>query len=155
MFPLFNRSKPPVTAQSPPEDITPTHPFSRPIDLARSDETSLQALEASKPSPTKSRVKTWKFAPPNSDNSSGHSAEDPIVLDLSLEAPLPTGETQHVRGLQTAFDSNANIPFKGRTGHPVALTSAGEPSTSYFEYLERTRMCINRVKSWSLNPPCG
>ena len=160
MFPLFNRSKPPVTAQPPPEDITPTHLFSRPIDFTRSDETSLQALEASKPPPTKSRVKTWKSAPPNSDKSSGHSAEDPIVLDLSptrtrslpaktklfgartpfklknrqgfgsLEAPLPTGETQHVRGFQTAFNNSANILFERRTVHPVALTSVGEPSTS-------------------------
>ena len=160
MFPLCNRPTPPVATQPLPEDIAPTHPFSRPIDFARFDETFLQALEPSKPPPTKSRVKIRKSAPPNSDKSSSHSAEDPIVLDLSptrtrslpvktklfnarapfklknkqgfgsLEAPLPTGETQQVRGLQTAFYNNANIPFERRTGHPVALTSAGEPSTS-------------------------
>ena len=49
----------------------------------------------------------------------------------SLGAPLPTGETQHVRGPQSAFGKdNAEIPFERRVRNPVASTSAGEPSTS-------------------------
>jgi len=158
VFPLFNRSKTPVATQPPPEDATPS---SQPIDFARSDETFLQALEASKPPPAKSRVKKWKSAPPNNDKSSGLSAEDPIVLDNSptrtkslpvktklfgsrttfklknkqgfgsLDIPLPTGETQHVRGPQTAFGKdNAEIPFERRTRDPVASTSPGEPLIS-------------------------
>lgn len=160
VFPLFNRSKPPATTQPPPEDVTPTYPSSQPIDFARSDETFLQALEALKPPPAKSRVKKWKSAPSNNDKSNGLSAEDPIVLDNSptrtrslpvktklfgsrttlkprnkqgfgsLDAPLPTGETQHVRGPQTTFSKgNAEIPFERRIRDPVTSTSAGEPST--------------------------
>jgi hypothetical protein len=158
VFPLF---KPPATTQPPPKDNNPTHPFSKPIDFARSDETFLQALEASKPPPTKSRVKKWKSAPLNNERSNGLSAEDPIVLDQSptrtrslplktkllgsripfklkskqgfgsLDAPLPTGETQHVRGPQTAFGrDNAVIPFERRISDPIASAGAGEPSTS-------------------------
>ena len=113
------------------------------------------------PPPTKSRVKKWKSAPSNNEKSSGLRAEDPIVLDQSptrtrslpvktklfgsriplklkgkqgfgsLDAPLPTGETQHVRGPQTAFGrDNAVIPFKRRISDPTTSTSAGEPSTS-------------------------
>lgn len=158
VFPLF---KPPTTTQPAPEDTNPTHPLSKPIDFARSDETFLQALEASKPPPAKSRVKKWKSAPSNNEKPSGLSAEDPIVLDQSptrtrslpvktklfgpripfklkskqgsgsLDAPLPTRETQHVRGPQAAFGrDNAVVPFERRISGPIASTSAGEPSTS-------------------------
>ena len=160
MFPLFSRSKSPATAQLPPEDTAITGPSSQPIDFARSDETFLQALEASKPPPAKSQVKKWKSAPSNNGKPSGVSAEDPIVLDLSptrtrslphktklfgsrapfklknkqwfgsLDAPLPNGETQHVRGLQTVFNNNnADIPFGRRIRDSVSSTSAGELST--------------------------
>ena len=157
VFPLFSRSKPPLATQPPPEDTAPTYPSSRPIDFLRSDETFLQALEASRPPPAKFRFKKWKSAPSNSDQPNGLSAEDPIVLDLSptrtrslpvktklfesrtafklknkrgfgsLDAPLPNGETQHVRGLQTVYGNNVDIPFGTR--NPIASTSAGEPST--------------------------
>lgn len=160
VFPLFSRPTPSTATQPPLEDAIPTYPSSRPIDFARSDETFLQALEASKPPPAKSRFKKWKSAPSDNGRSGGFSAEDPIVLDLSptrtrslpvktklfdsrtplrlkdkqgfrsLEVPLPDGETQHVRGLQTAFDNgNADIPFKRRSRGPVASTSAGASST--------------------------
>ena len=161
MFPLFSRSKPPATIQPPPEDTIPTYTSSQPIDFARSDETFLQALEASKPPPAKSRVKKWKSAPSNDGKLSGLSAEDPIVLDHSptrtrslpvktklfdsqstlklknkqgfgsLDVPLPTGETQHIQGPQTAFGrENTNIPFERRIRDPIASTNSGEPSTS-------------------------
>ena len=163
VFPLFSRSKPPAAPQPPPEETTLTYPSSKPIEFARSDETFLQALEASegsKPPPAKSRFKKWKSVPSNNDMPNGLSAEDPIVLDLSptrtrslpvktklfdlraplkpknkrgfgsLDVPLPNRETQHVRGLQAAFDNNsADIPFERRTRDPFAPTSAGEPST--------------------------
>lgn len=161
VFPLFGRPKPPVTTQTPPEDVTQIHPPSQPTDFARSDETFLQALEASKPPPTKSRIRKWKSTPSKNGKSSGLSVEDPIILDLSstrtrslpvknklfdsrtpfklknkqgfgsLDAPLPTGETQHIRGPQTAFDKNgADIPFERRTRDPIASTSAEGLSTS-------------------------
>jgi len=161
VFPLFSRSKPPVTTQPPLEDTTSTYPSPQPIDFARSDETFLQALEASKPPPTKSQIKKWKSAPSTNDKSSGLSAEDPIVLDDSptrtrslpiktklfdsrtpfrlknkkgfgsLDAPLPNGEAQHVRGPQTAFgENNTNNPFQRRTRDHITSTNAGEPSTS-------------------------
>ena len=160
VFPLFSRSKPPATAQPPSEDTTPSHASPHPIDSTRSEETIPQTLEASKPPPAKSRVKKWKSAPSDDGKSSGLSPNDPIVLDLSptrtrslptktktfdsrtpfklkkkqgfgsLDAPLPTEETQHVRGPQTAFEkNNADIPFKPRSRDPLASTSAGEPST--------------------------
>jgi len=160
VFPLFSRSKPPATAQPPPEDNALSHASPQPVDFARSEETPLQALEASKPPPAKSRVKKWKSAPSDNGKPNGLSAEDPIVLELSptrtkslptktktfgsrtpfklknkqgfgsLDAPLPTEETQHVRGPQTAFDKKyADIPFGRRSRDPLAPTSAGEPST--------------------------
>lgn len=156
VFPLFNRSKPPTTAQPPPEDTAPTDIPSQPIDFFRSDET----LEASKPPPARSRVKKGKSVPSNEERLAGFTAEDPIVLDLSptrtrslpvktkafdsrapfklksrqgfgsLDAPLPTGETQHVRGPQSVFfTAGADIPFGRRNRVPTASTSAGEPST--------------------------
>ena len=159
VFPLFSRSRPSDAIQPPPEDAAQTYPSSQPIDFARSDETFLQALEASKPPPNKSRSKKWKSVPSN-DKLNGHNAEDPIVLDLSptrtrslptktklfdsratfklknrrgfgsLDAPLPNAGTQHVRGLQTAFNStNAKTQFGRRSRNPIASTSAGEPST--------------------------
>jgi hypothetical protein len=160
VFPLFNRSKPPATAQPPPEDTPPTDTLSQPIDFFGSDETFLEALEASKPPPAKSRVKKGKSVPSNKEKFAGFTAEDPIVLDLSptrtrslpvktkpfdsrtpfklksrqgfgsLDAPLPTGETQHVRGLQSVFcAAGADIPFERRSRVSIASTSAGEPST--------------------------
>ena len=158
VFPLFSQPRPSATTQPPPEHTTSTYPPSRPIDFARSDETFIQALEVSKPPPTKPRVKKWKSVPAN--KSEGLNAGDPIVLDLSptrtkslpvktklfdsrtpskpknkqgfgcLDAPLPSGETQHVRGPQTVFNNNnAGIPFKRKTRRPILSTNAGEPST--------------------------
>ena len=158
VFPLFSRPTPSVTTQSPPEDTTPTHPSPQPVDPAKPDETFLQALEASKPPPTKSQPRKWKSAPSNNDKSSGFCAEDPIVLDTSptrtkslptttsfgsrapfklknkkgfgsLDASFPNGETQHIRGLQTTFESNVDIPFERKACGPIASTSGGEPST--------------------------
>ena len=133
VFPLFNRSKPPASTQPSVEDSTIDYPSSQPIDFLRSDDTLLQALEASKPPPVKSRVKKWKSAPSNDGKSNGFTAEDPIVLDHSptrtkslpvrtnafgsrtlsklkrkqefgsLDVPLPSGETQHARGPQSVF----------------------------------------------------
>src|ERR1700753_794410 len=132
VFPLFKRSKPPASTQPSVEDSTIDHLSSQPIDFLRSHDT-LQALEASKPPPVKSRVKKWKSAPSNDGKSNGFTAEDPIVLDHSptrtkslpvrtnafgsrtlsklkrkqefgsLNVPLPSGETQHARGPQSVF----------------------------------------------------
>ena len=175
VFPLFNQSKPPAATQPPPEDTIPTYPSSRPIDFARSDETFLQALEVSKPSPAKSRLKKWKSTPSNNDESNGLSAGDPIVLDNSptrtrslpvkpklfgsrapfklknkqgfgsLGAPLPTGETQHVRGPQTAFGKTyTDIPFERKIRGPVASTSTARPSTSRSSPLEIPAEYLNQ-----------
>src|ERR1700676_5050342 len=73
VFPLFSRSKAPVTTQPPLEDTTSTYPSSQPIDFVRSDETFLQAVEASKPPPKKLQIKKWKSAPSNSGKPSGFS----------------------------------------------------------------------------------
>ena len=159
VFPLFSRATPSVTTQPPPEDDTPAYTSSQPIDSTRSDEPSLQTLETSKPPPAKFRPKKWKSAPSDNCKSNGHSPDDPIVLDISptrtkslptktnfgsrapfklkkkkgfgyLDPPLPSGETQHIRGLQTTFKSNnVDIPFKRRTRGPIASTDTGRPST--------------------------
>ena len=159
VFPLFGRPTPPVTTQPPPEAVSPTYPSSQHIDYTSSDETIPQALWASNPPPAKSRPKKWKSAPSNNGKSGGLSAEDPIILDTppartkslptnanfgpralfklkskkgfgSLDAPLPTGETQHVRGPQTTFESdNVGIPFERKVRGPIVSTNSGEPST--------------------------
>ena len=159
VFSLFSRPTPSVTTQPHPEDVAPAYPPSQPIDFTSSDETVPQPLEASKPPPIKSQPKKWKSAPSKNGKSGGLSPEDPIILDIppartkslptkasfgtrtpfklkskkgsgSLDAPLPTEETQHVRGLQTAFkSSNMDIPFERRTRCPIVSTNSGEPST--------------------------
>lgn len=135
VFPLFNRSKPPITINPPPDETPSAHPPSQPVELLRSEETFVQALEVQKPPPAKPRVKKWKSALSNNGKSTGLTVEDPIVLDLlptrtgslsaknklfnsraplklgskqgfgSLDVPLPDGETQHVRGPQSGFSS--------------------------------------------------
>jgi len=159
VFPLFSRPTPSITTQLPPEDVAPTYPPSQPIYPTSSDEAVPQALEASKPPHTQSRPKKWKSAPSNNGKSDGLTAEDPIILDIppartkslptkvnfgsrapfklknkkgfgSLDAPLPTRETQHVRGPQTAFESNnVDTPFERRARGPIVSTNFGEPST--------------------------
>jgi hypothetical protein len=183
VFPLFNRSKPPAAVQPPPEDTVPTSPPQRPIEFARSDETFLQALEASKPPPAKSRFKKCKSAPSNGGKSNGFSVEDPIVLDLSptrtkslpvktklfdprtpfkrktrqgfgsLDAPLPSGEIQHVRGPQTVFDNNASIPFVRRTRDPITSTSIGEPSTPSLAGIITYPQCLPTPTDQPSTPP--
>ena len=156
MFPLFNRSKPPTATQPPSDETGPTNPPSQSIDLLGSDETSLQAPEVLNPLPAKSRVQKWKSAPERT----GQTAEDPIILGDSptrtrsllveakpsdsrapiklrkqafrsrLGAPLPSGETQHVRGPQTVFSATGiDIPFKRRTRGPDPPASTTEHLT--------------------------
>ena len=162
VFPLFNRSKPPASTQPSVEDSTIDYPSSQPIDFLRSDDTLLQALEASKPPPVKSRVKKWKSAPSNDGKSNGFTAEDPIVLDHSptrtkslpvrtnafgsrtlsklkrkqefgsLDVPLPSGETQHVRGPQSVFAvAHTDIPFERRNRDLIPSKRVGERSSLF------------------------
>ena len=157
VFPLFSRSKPPITTHPPPQEAPSTFSPSQPIEFLRSDETFLRALETSKPPPAKSRVKQWKSAPSNSGKSTGLTVEDPIILDLpptrtrslpvktklfdsrapfklkskqgfgSLDAPLPDGNAQHIRGSQSEFGTtNADTPFHRKSRDPIATTSVGE-----------------------------
>lgn len=134
VFPLFSRSKPQIATNPPPEETPSTYPASQPITFFGSDETFLRALETSNPPPVKSQVKKWKSASSSNDKSTGLTAKDPIILDISptrtrflpvktrlfdsmiqikprskqgfgsLDAPLPNWNTQHVRGPQSAFD---------------------------------------------------
>ena len=173
VFPLFGRPTPSVTIQPPPEDAAPAYPPSQPIDFTSSDDAIHQALEASKPPPAKSRPKKSKSAPSDNGKSGGLSAEDPIILDAPpartkslptnanfgsrapfklknkkgfgfLDAPLPTGVTQHVRGPQTAFESNnVGVPFKRRARGPILSTNSGEPSTP----------SLARIISYPQRPP--
>lgn len=133
VFPLFSKSKSPITKHPPPESTPSTYTPSQPLEFLTSDETLLLELEASAPPPAKPQVKKWKSALSNNGKSTGLTAEDPIVLDLSptrtrtlpvktklldtrappklkskggfgsLDAPLPDAKTQHVRGPQNAF----------------------------------------------------
>lgn len=161
VFPLFSQSKPSIATHPPPEEIPPTYPSSRPIEFLKSEETFLQALEASEPPPAKPQVKKWKSASSNNDKSTGLTAEDPIVLDLSptrtrtlpikaklfdsrapprlkskqafgsLDAPLPNGDTQHIRGPQSTFNMlGASVPFEPKSRDLIDSASAGGPSTS-------------------------
>ena len=173
VFPLFSRPTPSVTTQPPPEGFTPTYPSSQPIDFTSSCEVVLQTLEASTPPPTRSLPKKWKSVPSNNGESGGLSAEDPIILDIppartkslpikanfgsrapfklknkkgfgSLDTPLPTEETQHVRGLQTLFENNnVDIPFERRARSPIASTNSGRPLTS----------SLAGIISYPQNPP--
>lgn len=136
VFPLFSRSKPLVTAHPPSEEAPSTYLPPQPTEESlRPDEPLVQDSVASKPPPANplvENIKKWKSV--SSGKSTGLTAEDPIVLDLSpvrtrslpvktksfdsralpklkskqgfgsLDTPLPDRETQHVRGPQSAFN---------------------------------------------------
>ena len=160
VFLLFNRSKPSASTQPSVEESAIDYPPSQPIDFLMSDDTLLQALEASNPPAVKSRVKKRKSTPSNNGKSNGFTAEDPIVLDHSptrttslpvrrkplgsrtlfkfkrkqefgsLDVPLPSRETQHVRGPQSVFAAaHTDIPFKRRNRDLISSKSVGESSS--------------------------